>query len=54
LKAGKDPGQAVGYLRDGSMVVVNNGQNFIGSKVQAEVVGIVPTSGGRMIFAEIH
>ncbi len=54
VKAGKEAGQAVGYLRDGSMVVVNDGKEFIGTRVQAEVVGIVPTTGGRMIFAEIH
>lgn len=54
VKPGREPGQAVGYLKDGSMVVVNEGKDFIGTKVQAEVVGIVPTSGGRMIFASIH
>lgn len=54
LKPGKDPGQGVGFLRDGSMVVVNNGKDYIGTKINAEVVGIVPTSGGRMVFAEIN
>lgn len=54
MKPGKDTGQAVGYLRDGSMVVVNDGKRFIGEVVQAEVISIVPTSGGKMIFAEIH
>jgi len=54
LKPGKDPGQAVGYLKDGSMVVVNEGKQFIGEKVQAEVISIVPTSGGRMIFAKVN
>jgi uncharacterized protein YacL len=54
LKIGKEPGQAVGYLRDGSMVVVNDGKQFIGEHVQAEVISIVPTTGGRMIFARIN
>ncbi|MBC2600351.1 PIN/TRAM domain-containing protein [Puniceicoccus vermicola] len=54
LKPGKDPGQAVGYLKDGSMVVVNEGKQFIGDRVQAEVISVVPTSGGRMIFAKIN
>lgn len=54
LKPGKDPGQAVGYLKDGSMVVVNDGKQFIGEQVQAEVISIVPTTGGRMIFAKVN
>ncbi|MGE9289749.1 MAG: PIN/TRAM domain-containing protein [Puniceicoccales bacterium] len=54
IKHGKDAGQAVGYLKDGSMVVVNEGKEFIGECVQAEVISIVPTSGGRMIFAKIN
>jgi len=54
IKSGKDPGQAVGYLKDGSMVVVNEGKAFIGETVLAEVISIVPTSSGRMIFAEIR
>ncbi len=54
LKPGKEPDQAVGYQRDGSMVVVNDGKQFIGERVQAEVISIVPTAGGRMIFAKIN
>ena len=54
IKSGKEPDQAVGYLRDGSMVVVNDGKRLIGERVQAEVISIVPTSGGRMIFAKIN
>ena len=54
IKPGKDPDQAVGYLNDGSMVVVNNGRNFIGETVPVEVISIIPTTGGRMVFADVH
>lgn len=52
-KAGKDDGQAVGYLSDGSMVVVNNGRAYLGKRVTAEITGVLPTSGGKMIFANL-
>ncbi|MBI2510895.1 MAG: TRAM domain-containing protein [Opitutae bacterium] len=52
-KAGKDEGQAVGYLSDGSMVVVNNGRAYLGKRVTAEITGVLPTSGGKMIFANL-
>jgi uncharacterized protein YacL len=51
VKAGKEDGQAVGYIEDGSMVVVNNGRNHIGHRVQAEIVSVLPTAGGKLIFA---
>ncbi|MGB0408891.1 MAG: PIN/TRAM domain-containing protein [Opitutales bacterium] len=51
VRAGKDPGQAIGYLPDGSMLVVNNGKNLIGQEVQVEVDSVVPSSGGKMVFA---
>jgi len=53
IKAGKEPGQAVGFLKDGSMVVVNGAHSLIGSKVALEVTSIVPTSSGRLVFAEL-
>jgi uncharacterized protein YacL len=51
VKAGKDEGQAVGYLPDGSMVVVNDAARSIGQRVRAEIVGITPSGNGRIIFA---
>ncbi len=51
LKPGKEEGQAVGYLEDGSMVVVTGGRSLVGRRVQAEVVSVLPTSGGKMVFA---
>ena len=52
-KSGKDEGQAVGYLADGSMVVVNNSRAFIGKRVTVEITGVLPTAGGKMIFANL-
>lgn len=52
-KPGKDEGQAVGYMSDGSMVVVNNGRAYLGKRVTAEITGVLPTSGGKMVFANL-
>ncbi|MEM7789897.1 MAG: PIN domain-containing protein [Verrucomicrobiota bacterium] len=54
VRAGKDPGQAVGYLPDGSMLVVNNGRQLIGEEVSVEVDSVVQSSGGKMVFASYH
>jgi uncharacterized protein YacL len=51
VRAGKDAGQAIGYLSDGSMLVVNGGSSQIGKEVQVEVDSLVPSAGGKMIFA---
>ena len=51
VKPGKEDGQAVGYIEDGSMVVVNNARMHIGRRVQAEIISVLPTAGGKMIFA---
>lgn len=53
VKAGKDEGQAVGYLEDGSMVVVNNARTLVGSQVQVEISSVLPSAGGKMIFARL-
>jgi uncharacterized protein YacL len=54
VKEGRDPNQAVGYLGDGTMIVVNNGRGQIGSTVPVTVASAVQTSGGRLIFAELR
>jgi uncharacterized protein YacL len=51
VKPGKEEGQAVGFLEDGSMVVVNAARHHIGRRVQAEIISVLPTAGGKMIFA---
>ena len=52
-KPGKDEGQALGFLPDGSMVVVANGRTLIGRRVTVEITGVLPTAGGKMIFANL-
>jgi len=47
---GKDPRQGVGYLEDGTMVVVNGGADFLGSTIKAQIVSVKSTLSGRMIF----
>lgn len=47
---GKEPRQGVGYLEDGTMVVVNGGGDFIGEIIDAQVLSVKHTSSGRMIF----
>lgn len=51
LKQGKEPAQGVGYLDDGTMVVVEEGGQYIGDEVSVVVTGALQTSAGRMIFA---
>jgi uncharacterized protein YacL len=47
---GKEARQGVGYLEDGTMVVVNGGAEFIGDTIRAQVLSVKHTSSGRMIF----
>ena len=51
LKEGKEPTQGVGYLDDGTMVVVEEGRGFVGGELQVIVTSALQTSAGRMIFA---
>ncbi len=53
IKMGKEDGQALGYLGDGSMVVVNNARAFVGKRVTAEIIGVLPSGNGKMIFANL-
>ncbi len=47
---GKEPRQGVGYLEDGTMVVINGGGDYIGETIDARVLSVKHTSSGRMIF----
>ena len=51
LKEGKEPAQGVGYLDDGTMVVVEEGRNHLGGEMRVVVTSALQTSAGRMIFA---
>jgi len=53
IKAGREESQAVGYLEDGSMVVVEQARALIGSRVTAEISSILPSAGGKLIFARL-
>jgi uncharacterized protein YacL len=52
IQEGKEAGQGVGYLEDGTMVVVENGGRHVGSDVTVTVMRVLQTVGGRMIFAQ--
>jgi uncharacterized protein YacL len=52
VREGKDKGQAVGYLNDGTMVVVNHGQSLIGQDVEVQVQSLLQTGAGVIVFAE--
>jgi uncharacterized protein YacL len=54
LKEGKEPGQGVAYLDDGTMVVVEQGRRFVGKFVEATVTSVLQTPAGRMIFASVR
>ena len=51
-REGKEPGQGVGSLDDGTMVVVQNGRRLMNQTITAVVTSVIQTSAGRMIFAE--
>jgi uncharacterized protein YacL len=51
IQEGKEQGQGVGYLDDGTMIVVENGRRYIGSSVEVTVTKVLQTAAGRMIFA---
>ena len=52
LKQGKEPEQGVGYLNDGTMVVVEEGNEYVGAELKVIVTSALQTSAGRMIFAK--
>ena len=52
-RAGESPGQGVGFLPDGTMVVVEGAEASIGQTLQVEITNSVQTSAGRLVFAEI-
>lgn len=53
IQEGKEPGQGVGFLDDGTMIVVEDGRHFINSELMVVVTRVLQTSAGRMIFAHI-
>jgi uncharacterized protein YacL len=53
VREGKDKGQGIGYLPDGTMVVVNRAQTCVGQQVDAQVQSLLQTGAGVIIFAEV-
>jgi uncharacterized protein YacL len=54
IKEGKEHGQGVAYLDDGTMVVVDNAARHIGHKINVAVTSVLQTTAGRMIFAKLE
>ena len=52
-KAGSEPGQGVGYLDDGTMVVVEDAASLVGRTIDIEIAGALRTSIGRLLFAKL-
>ena len=53
MKEGKEHGQGVAYLDDGTMVVIDNGRRYMGRNVDVTVTSVLQTTAGRMIFATV-
>jgi uncharacterized protein YacL len=51
IQEGKEVGQGIGYLDDGTMVVVENGRRYMDSEIEVTVTKVLQTNAGRMIFA---
>lgn len=54
IKPGEEAGQGIGYLDDGTMIVVEGGREKIGETVNIDVTSVLQTSAGRMIFARLE
>jgi uncharacterized protein YacL len=50
VKPGEEPGQGIGYLEDGTMVVIEGGREYVGKNAGAVVTSVLQTSAGRMVF----
>jgi len=53
LKEGREAGQGVAYLDDGTMIVVDNARRSIGRNVDVVVTSVLQTTAGRMIFTRL-
>lgn len=54
IKEGKDENQGIGYLEDGTMVVIENGGYLVGKEVKVVVTSIIQTNAGKMIFTKVN
>jgi uncharacterized protein YacL len=53
LKEGREPQQALAYLDDGTMIVVNRARRLLGHEVEVTISSVLQTAAGRMAFAEL-
>ncbi|MCB1157212.1 MAG: hypothetical protein H7A25_05675 [Leptospiraceae bacterium] len=53
IKEGKDENQGIGYMEDGTMVVIENGGHLLGKDVRVGVTSIIQTAAGKMIFTKV-
>ena len=53
MQEGKEHSQGVGYMEDGTMVVVENGKNYIGEYMDVNITKVLQTAAGRMIFGRV-
>jgi uncharacterized protein YacL len=53
IKEGREPGQGIGYLDDGTMIVVENGRRHVGETVDVAVASVLQTVAGKMIFTNL-
>jgi uncharacterized protein YacL len=51
IKEGKEPDQGVGYLDDGTMIVIEDGINYLGETIEVSITNMLQTPAGRVIFA---
>jgi uncharacterized protein YacL len=54
LREGKESGQGVGYLEDGTMIVVEQGKRWIGQSVEVTVTSVLQTASGRIVFTRLR
>jgi uncharacterized protein YacL len=54
MQEGKEHGQGVGYMDDGTMVVVENGKEYIGEYMEVNITKVLQTAAGRMIFGRVE
>ena len=54
IKQGEEAGQGVGYLEDGTMVVIEGGRDYVNQNVFANVTSVLQTSAGRMVFGKFE
>ena len=53
VKEGRDKNQAIGFLDDGTTVVVENGKNFVGKRVNIKITSMLHSSDNKMLFGKI-